>query len=304
MIIAFTKAEGSQNDFVIVDNRNRSIDEETQRSISIAVCHRRKAVGADGVIFIEPSEVSDFTMRFYNPDGSEGSMCGNGGRCAALYAFDTGIAADKMTFDVLGKKYNGEVYPAAVRLYFPEPGDIRLNDRLLIDGLEIGCDFVHTGAPHSIVFIDDLPAPLKREFLQFPVESVGATIRHQKLYNPAGANVNFIQLDEEQTVHIRTFEKGVEAETEACGTGSIASAIAAVLRRGLHPPIRLRTRAGEELTVGFTLHGDIPTLAEDASAVIPGSVFANGLYLEGRANLAFSGMLDFDAETNTLRAVY
>lgn len=294
MTIEFTKAEGSQNDFVIIDDRIARYGTALRTSLSVALCHRRKGIGADGVIFIDTSEAHDFTMSFFNPDGSVGSMCGNGGRCAALYAWTNGIAGSEMTFEVLNRPYRGVVHGETVRLYFPEPLEIRLNKPVVIGGEAIPCQFANTGAPHAVVFAEDMGIHSLDDLKKLDVARTGYEVRHSAVFGPAGTNANFVFTGADGTLSIRTFEKGVENETEACGTGTIAAAILAHLQKGLAPPLKLETRNGDVLTVGFTLQSAMPGAAQLSEDALP-SLFADGLYFEGRTNLVFQGTYSTDS---------
>jgi diaminopimelate epimerase len=278
--IRFTKAHGAQNDFVIVDDRDQSLTDDERRSFAIWSAHRRKGIGSDGSIFIDRSGLSDFTMAFYNPDGSVGSMCGNGGRCAALFAQQNGIAGGSMRFDVLGKIYQAEVDGGIVRLAFPPPERITLGIELECDGMSCVVDYIDTGAPHIVLFADQLPAALRAPLDTVDIEHIGAMLRRHPGFSPRGANVNVLERREDGIVAIRTFEKGVEAETEACGTGTLAAGMIAHVRRDCAPPVRLRTHGGDLLTVHFTpgeTAGDDP------------AYYARDLILEGPAALVYDG---------------
>jgi diaminopimelate epimerase len=279
-IMHFTKAEGAQNDFVIVDDRDGQYDEAARRDFAIWSAHRRKGVGSDGCIFIERSDTHDFTMAFYNPDGSAGSMCGNGGRCAALFALQNGIAGADMRFDVLGRSYHAQVDGSNVRLSFPPPEHIERGVVLSHANEKCEVDFIDTGAPHVLVFADALPAALRAPLADIDMSEVGRIFRHHAHFAPRGTNVNVLERGEDGIIAIRTFEKGVEAETEACGTGTLAAGMSAHLRLGIDPPIRLRTHGGDLLTVHFS-----PGSEPDTDP----RYFARDLVLEGPAHLVFEG---------------
>jgi len=284
--IQFTKAHGAQNDFVIVDDRDRTLSDDERRSFAIWSAHRRKGVGSDGCIFIDNSELSDFTMAFYNPDGSVGSMCGNGGRCAALFAKQNGIASGSMRFDVLGRIYSAEVDGETIRLAFPPPENITPGIELDCEGMSCIVDYIDTGAPHVLLFTDQLPAPLRAPLDSVNLERIGPMLRHHDHFAPRGVNVNILERGADGIVAIRTFEKGVEAETAACGTGTLAAGMVAHVRRDCAPPVRLRTRGGDLLTVHFT--------PGEASSDDP-SYYARDLVLEGPAALLYDGCCVFPA---------
>ncbi|MFZ1729157.1 MAG: diaminopimelate epimerase [Bacteroidota bacterium] len=279
--IQFTKAEGAQNDFVIVDDRNRTLDDATRRRFTQLISHRRKGAGSDGAIFIDASSTHDFTMSFFNPDGSVGSMCGNGGRCAALYALVNGIAEAHMRFEVLGKSYAASVDGGVVHLAFPPPGRIELGVELETVLGTFRADYIDTGAPHLVLFAEELPGDLRGPLQQIDMHRVGSLLRSHERFAPRGCNVNVLEIAAEGLVHIRTFEKGVEAETEACGTGTIASGFVAHLRRGLQPPVRLRSHGDDILQVHFTPD---PTAAHDHP-----DYFSRDLALLGPAVLVYEG---------------
>lgn len=299
--IPFTKAHGAKNDFVIVDDRAGAYDADTRRRFSTASAHRRTGIGSDGTIFIENSETLDFRMAFYNPDGSVGSMCGNGGRCAALYAFARGIASANMRFDVLGRGYAASILSedappapdanaalkAQVRLSFPPPLEIHYGLTLETEHGVVAADYVDNGAPHLLVFARDLPEALHAPFADLDIERIGPLLRRHERFAPRGCNVNVIEMADDGIVSIRTFEKGVEAETWACGTGTLAAGMVAHRRLGIPAPVRLRTHGGDLLTVHFTAD---PSASPDA----PG-YFARDLALEGPAVLVFDGEFRLNA---------
>lgn len=305
--IPFTKAHGAKNDFVIVDDRAGAYDSDTRRQFATASAHRRTGIGSDGTIFIESSETLDFRMAFYNPDGSVGSMCGNGGRCAALFAFVRGIAPAEMRFDVLGRSYAARVFTgrapqgldsplpgpdpllaaphanaaAQVRLSFPPPMEIRYGLAIETEHGVINADYIDNGAPHLLVFARDLPEALHAPFADLDVERIGSLLRRHERFAPRGCNVNLIEQAADGSVSIRTFEKGVEAETWACGTGTLAAGMVAHHRFGISPPIRLRTHGGDMLTVDFTPDTSTPQDTPE--------YFTHALALEGPAVLVFEG---------------
>jgi diaminopimelate epimerase len=325
--LRFTKAEGAQNDFLIVDDRDNLLSDAQRSAFAVSSCHRRRSVGGDGVIFIVPSDDNDFRMEFYNPDGSHGSMCGNGGRTAALWAYVHGIAPVSMHFDVLGKTYQAEIFEESVRLYFPSPQGIVTGMKIEDGNGELTVHFADTGAPHAVVLLEELrecwntgaifgrgivhPAGVRAagadaalveslvgaELDALDVRAIGSLIRHHQRFQPVGANVNFIDFKSDGTIVVRTFEKGVEAETEACGTGNIASAIIAHILRGIPPPITLRTHGGDLLHVGF----EPPPVMQlrDGECAIDPAMFASNLYLEGPAKMVYEGEIAMPYEENT-----
>jgi diaminopimelate epimerase len=251
LAIPFTKMSGVGNDFIIVDNCNRILNAIGVQEFARRVCARRISLGGDELIVIEPpASGGDFSMRTINPDGTEVKMCGNASRCVARYAYTHGLAGARMTIDTLG----GPVYAMAegdevrVKLQVTTPPE--LNHTLTADG---ETHIVHTveisGAPHAVVYLDDVtnaPGEL--------IHRLGAAIRHHPDF-PQGINVNFVQALDRHALWQRTFERGVEGETLACGTGAAASSVISALRGLADSPVRLHVLGGE-LSVSFERRGD------------------------------------------------
>jgi diaminopimelate epimerase len=192
---------------------------------------------------LEPATNADFTMLYYNADGSFGGMCGNGGRCAAVFAHANGIAGTTMRFEALGHVYKAEILGSGVRLWMKDPGLAHESVSVDVCGGTWVCHQLDTGSPHIVVFTDDLAG--------IPVTRVGRALREHAGFAPAGTNVNFVEAVGSSEIAMRTYERGVEAETLACGTGSVASSIIACLERGMKPPIRVRAFSGDTLIVDF-----------------------------------------------------
>jgi diaminopimelate epimerase len=268
-IIAFTKVSGAGNDFVLIDNMDGRLDLDKTR-LAIAVCSRHFGVGADGLLLVEPSQEADFFMRYYNADGSYGGMCGNGGRCVARYAYLHSIAKSPMRFMALDHTYDAEIIGQAVRLRMKDPSELRQKVPLQIDGQARSGHFVNTGSPHVVIVEKTIDA--------VDVERIGRFICHDKLFAPGGTNVNFLTISTTGSIELRTYERGVERETLACGTGAVASAVVAVLEHGLVSPIHVKVRSGEELLVHCRTAGGKIT----------------DVLLEGSAHLLFSGKLVYD----------
>jgi diaminopimelate epimerase len=240
--IEFSKLQGTGNDFVIIDNRQGAFwrfcgPVPEQKAVRL-ICSRRTGVGADGLILIENSEVADFRWRFFNSDGSTAEMCGNGARCAARFAVEKGIAREKMKFETLAGTIEAEVSGRLVKVRLTPPSQLKLN--LSVSG--ITGHYINTGVPHFVVFVDMVDS--------VDVRSVGRKIRYDSLFKPAGTNVNFAEVRLDR-VFVRTYERGVEDETLACGTGSVASALIAAKVFGLSSPVEVEVRSGERLKVYF-----------------------------------------------------
>lgn len=253
---------GAGNDFIVIDkNKNKGITlKQTQIS---SLCNRRKGIGADGLIFISNSKNCDFLMEYFNADGSLGSLCGNGARCAIQFAADSNrLKNGKAVFQANDGVFNGEVEKnGIVRFELKSPTRVKLNFRIKAASQLIKSHFADTGSPHVVIEIEDvlaLPKDLNsryRNIENFPVLEIGKEIRYHKDFSPNGTNVNFIQIKDGEIL-IRTYERGVENETLACGTGSVAAAILANAYKNLKPPIKLKTWGGDVLVVDFQRLGD------------------------------------------------
>jgi diaminopimelate epimerase len=209
------------------------------------VCQRRIAVGADGLIFIENSEKADFKWRFFNADGSEGEMCGNGGRCAARFACLKGIAKTALTFETIAGILSAQVDGKKVKLEMTKPHTLKLDETILIDGKKEVFSSLNTGVPHAVLFLDDIE--------NIDIQYLGRAIRYHPHFAPAGTNANFVRLGKDSELSIRTYERGVEGETLACGTGTVASALVAAFKGFVTSPVSVMTRGGEILTVHFEI---------------------------------------------------
>ncbi|MCX6223869.1 MAG: diaminopimelate epimerase [Bacteroidia bacterium] len=217
--IRFQKWQGAGNDFIILDNRKKQVPTLNHNIIN-RLCDRHFGIGADGLMLIGPSKDFDFEMIFYNSDGYPAEMCGNGGRCIAAMASQSGIFSKKTTFNTTDGPHEAEVIREdLIRLRMTDVNDIQLVNILALEPLETeNAVWLNTGVPHLVVFVND--------FDSIDVNTAGKTLRSLDQFSPAGTNVNFVKING-QTLHVRTYERGVEGETLACGTGNVASAIAA-----------------------------------------------------------------------------
>jgi diaminopimelate epimerase len=250
----FTKLQGSGNDFILIDNRDGKVYETIERigiclkEFIFKLCANHTGVGADGLILIEEPESpeNDFKWQFFNSDGSEAEMCGNGSRCAVRFCYDKGIINKKeVSFETLAGVIRAEVLEGGKRVKVQltpasEPTEKTLN----IEGEEISGVFINTGVPHFVVPVEDID--------RIQVVSLGRKIRFHEEFQPKGTNVNFIEPSGDGRIRIRTYERGVESETLACGTGATAGAIVAYLK-GLSSsrPIEVETKSGEVLKIDF-----------------------------------------------------
>ncbi|MBU4560828.1 diaminopimelate epimerase [bacterium] len=304
-MIKFTKMSASGNDFVVIDNREKQILDTGSWMLDFVrkVCKRKMGIGADGVLLIESSSKADFKMRVFNPDGGEVEMCGNGARCVALYESKVSLGdlesprderqgppKDKPTGQAKSKVQGRNPKPETrnpklkietragileaevasgdrVKIKMGEPTDTRLNFNLLVDNKEYKVHSINTGVPHVVLFTEDLE--------KAKVKEIGKKIRYHQKFAPAGTNVNFIKVRDKDSLDIRTYERGVEDETLACGTGACASAIVSHLLGRTKSPTKMYTKSGSILTIYFD--------SSDAKIT--------NLYLEGDAEIIYQGEL-------------
>jgi diaminopimelate epimerase len=265
--LEFYKMSASGNDFIIIDNRDGSLTQAFPdvSAFTMKICRRNHSVGADGLILIENGDNVDFAWRFLNADGSEAEMCGNGGRCAARYAYLKGIARQKMVFQTMAGLIKAEVGDGTVKLQLTAPVNVKLNYPIQLEDNEIFISSVNTGVPHAVVLVDDVN--------RVHVEELGRTIRYHKAFGEKGSNVDFVQVIDKKNAKIRTYERGVEGETFACGTGAVAAAVILQSHGFVETPAHIITKGGETLTVYVN---------ED-------------VYLEGDAKVIFTAQLHEDA---------
>lgn len=240
---------GAGNDFVVIDNRSGRITKGP--SLARKLCDRRWGIGADGLLLLERSRRGAYKMMYYNADGSYGGMCGNGGRCIASYAFKRGIAFRRHRFEALGFLYEATVDPKRqVSLRMKDPVDLRLDFVLPVRGKKIKLSYVNTGSPHVVIPIKSFGGG-KLNLDDIDVESLGREIRFHREFHPDGTNVNFIEVISAKRLRIRTYERGVEAETLACGTGSVAGALIGSRLFNMKLPITIVPRSKSPLQVVF-----------------------------------------------------
>lgn len=268
--VAFFKMSGAGNDFVVFDNRSGAVQGELSALVA-RLADRKRGVGGDGVLFVEPSGRKHFRMRYFNADGSEADMCGNGGRCIARFAAEIGAAPAEMAFENLAGDFSAKVRAdGRVELAMTAAHSLRMDLDLPVDGNTVRAHFVDTGVPHLVV---PVPSAAKAD-----LEGLGPKLRRHPLLGPKGANVNFAEANGPASAKVRTFERGVEGETLACGTGSVASAIV-LARLGLvRPPVAVTTTGGDVLDIAF----------------VPEDEGAREVVLTGPAEITFRGTLDLD----------
>jgi diaminopimelate epimerase len=244
--IPFVKMSGVGNDFIIVDNRAGVVEAAGLAELARRICTRRMSLGADQLMLIEPPTAGgDFSMRTINADGTEVAMCGNASRCVARYAATRGIAGSRMTIDTLGGPVHAWVEGGEVRVRLQLTSPIALDRPLTADGEPRLLHTVHvSGTPHAVLFLPEVA-----ELPGDAIHRLGAAVRRHPAF-PQGTNVNFVRVVDRHTLQQRTFERGVEGETLACGTGAVASSVVSALRNEVDSPVRLSVLGGE-LSVSF-----------------------------------------------------
>jgi diaminopimelate epimerase len=241
-MLRFTKMNGAGNDFILFDNRTGDVD--LDRNQIAHLCDRHRGIGADGILLLEkPTNRADFRMRYFNADGGEAEMCGNGARCFARFATKLGGQNRKISFETPAGVISAELKGDSVTLRMTEPTDLRLNVDLAMAAENRTVHFINSGVPHVVIPVAKIDrADVLRD---------GAAIRHHKMFLPNGANVNFIEKRGPNKIAIRTYERGVEDETLACGTGIVASALIFAASENCEGPVSVLARGGDELQVGF-----------------------------------------------------
>ena len=266
--VRFWKLEGAGNDFLGLDGRAGGFKLKRQQIADL--CDRRRGVGADGVLVVEKPKVrgADFRMRYYNSDGGEAEMCGNGARCFALLARAvSGRKGNELRVQTQAGLVTLQIRGQEVQVSMTEPTKLRLGRKLVVAGRKLAVDFLNTGVPHAVLFV--------RSVRSIDVAKQGRAIRYHSAFAPSGTNVNFVEIGRGNRIHVRTYERGVEGETLACGTGVVASSILSNLRRGLRPPIQVATRGGDNVRVGFSMengHARKVTLQGPARIVYTGVI--------------------------------
>jgi len=272
--VTFYKMSGSGNDFIFVDNRDGSFPHDDPARAAVTLCRRGVSVGADGLVLIEtPDDPSlDFRWRFYNADGTTADMCGNAARCAARLAYMLGISGKDTSFLTGAGVIRAEVLESGrVKLAMTDPKDTALDRSLTISGKKYDYHYSDTGVPHAVLATDNVAS--------MDVAKKGSAVRYHEDFAPNGANANFVRVEKDKTVTIRTYERGVEAETLACGTGAVAAAITLALAGEVTPPVTLVPTSTIPLVVHFAQNGADVT----------------DVYLEGDARLIYTATLHEDA---------
>ena len=272
-LISFTKMESGGNDFIIIDNRKKILPRTLSR-LAVDLCRRRSSIGADGLILLEKAENADYRMRIFNPDGSEPEMCGNGARCLARFAFIKRIGSAGAVVETRAGNVETQVKGRKVKVRLGNPSGIDLNFKIsLKPGISQEVNFINTGVPHAVVFVSALN--------KVDVKSLGRAIRYHKRFAPSGANVNFITVQGKNSIYIRTYERGVEDETLACGTGAVASALISGLQGKVSSPVKVHTQGGETLIVEYIIEKDRKGIEK-----------FKGVWLEGEVRVVYDGEVE------------
>ena len=269
--IPFFKMCGSGNDFIIVDNRRQALREEDFPGLARRICARNMSLGADGFVVVDQSPTADFKWHFFNSDGSRADMCGNGARCVARFAHLNGIAGHDMTFDTGAGGIAAHVSGDRVKIRMTDPRGMESGMRIETTRGPVTLSRIDTGVPHLVVAVADVG--------QADVLGLGRELRYHPAFAPAGANVNFTAVGRDGRIFNRTYERGVEGETLACGTGSVAAALLMAGREGMASPVTVVPKSGETLTVYFERTGDR----------------FHRVFLEGNARIICTGELWEDA---------
>ncbi|UFK97393.1 diaminopimelate epimerase [Kaistella faecalis] len=253
--IEFYKYQGTGNDFVMIDNRDMQFPKE--KELIERLCDRRFGIGGDGLILLENDANTDFRMVYYNSDGNESTMCGNGGRCIVAFAHFLDIFEDRASFEAVDGIHEAEISNGIVKLKMIDVSAINKD----------GADHVlNTGSPHFVQYVEDVK--------NFKVYAEGNRIRNSATYKTEGINVNFVEETGENEIFVRTYERGVEDETFSCGTGVTASAL-----------VYLKDKSNSSVNVKV-LGGNLKVYAEQH-----GGAFTN-IWLEGPAKQVFKGKIN------------
>lgn len=284
LVLGFTKMVASGNDFVVIENNSKlpvcpaGRQASSFKLLARSMCDRKYGIGADGLLILEKSKSANIGMRIFNADGSEAEMCGNGARCVALYFSRQSTKSvspqQKIRIRTKAGIIESVVNKDTVRIKLTKPKALRLNIPIKVNGRALNVNFINTGVPHTVVFVEGLD--------KIDVFNLGRLIRNHKQFQPAGTNVNFVEILNNNSVRIRTYERGVEDETFACGTGSVASALVFALCSKLCAPsskpqviykINVHTKGGEILKVYYKKEEDN----------------FRDVWLEGKASIVYSG---------------
>lgn len=269
-LLHFTKMVASGNDFVVIERSKAQVQEKRLKQLAQFLCNRKFGIGADGLLFLGQSQKADIRMRIFNADGSEAQMCGNGARCTAYYLRLKKLrryTGKSITIETAAGIIKSLVNGNNVKIKLTDPKGINLDVPIIVNSRKIRVNFINTGVPHVVIFSQGLD--------KINVADIAPFIRYHKRFAPKGANVNFIEALDDNSFKIRTYERGVEDETLACGTGSVASALIFSLKNNIRDTISVHTKSGEVLKVYFN---------RDASCF-------SDVWLQGKAGIVFQGSI-------------
>lgn len=277
--IPFAKMSGTGNDFIIIDNRHKIVADDEMVDLAVQACRRGQSVGADGLLLIEDDEELDFAWRFFNSDGSEAEMCGNAARCVARLAYLDGIAGPESVFRTAAGPIRASVDGSTIRVQLTRPHGLESEFALKVgDDRVLTAGFVDTGVPHTVLVLED------DNLETADIEKLGREIRFHPQFAPTGTNVNFVRIMDPGNIHVRTYERGVEAETLACGTGVVAAALVTTVRGLTTPPVSVTTKGGDMLIVQLDETGPM----------------AGNVYLKGNASIVYRGELTAETISRSL----
>lgn len=240
MIVPFTKMHGAGNDFILLDDRESTLPWH-DHYLMASLAARRTGIGSEGIILIQPSEAADFRFRFLNPDGTEAALCGNGLRCAAAFAHEIGAAPEAMTIETAGGVVRANLIPGGAKVCLPDPVCRDYGKEVALPGRRIHGHFINSGVPHFVVPVDDVA--------DIDVVAEGRLLRQHPDFAPEGTNVDFVSFSPPDRITMRTYERGLEDESGACGTGAVACAVVGVECCQMSLPVRVRTFLGFELII-------------------------------------------------------
>lgn len=262
--INFTKMVASGNDFIVIENKGRVLKTNGLVKLARVICARKFGAGADGLLVMERSRKADTRMRIFNADGSEAEMCGNGARCVALY-MSRQSPRKNINIETQAGIIQSRVGTDSIRIKLTDPRGLRLDIPLQVNNRSLKVNFINTGVPHAVIFCAGLD--------KIDINAIAPSIRYHKYFLPRGTNVNFVEALRNDAFRIRTYERGVEDETLACGTGSVAAALIFAVKSGAGGKIHAHTKSGEVLNVYFS---------QDDSRF-------HDVWLEGKARIVFKG---------------
>jgi len=269
--IEFYKLQAAGNDFIVVEGKKPKALKINLKKFARTLCQRKEGIGADGLLVVEPSHCATFKMRIFNPDGSEAEMCGNGARCLGLWAKKVARTRSKMTFETQAGIIEAVAKNDMVKIKLSEPNGVKTDVPVKILGRRLRLNCINTGVPHAVIFVEGLD--------RIDVDRIGHEVRFHKKFAPQGTNVNFVEVVGDDAIAVRTYERGVERETLACGTGAVASAIITNFKQestNHKNTVSVLTKSGERLKVFFDRRGNN----------------IHGAWLEGKAHLVYRGILN------------